>query len=160
MLFRSGCTASNIYFANLFNISKKRASEIVTTLSRKERIGIEYIRDTLTMEIRIRVCTPIGIPIPKKVKEIDKGIEKSKNKKVNISKRESNSPSISIDDFLEQIEFLKIKYKGYDYEDAIENFTDYWTQPLMKNPEQVLFQDNKAWKTGYQFEKWIKNEKN
>lgn len=76
-----GCVASNAYFAGLFQISKKRASEIINSLSRKKLIGIEVFRDTLTREVRERVCTPIGIPIPQKVKEITKDI----NKKDNIS---------------------------------------------------------------------------
>jgi hypothetical protein len=60
------CSASNAWFANLFGISKKHASQILNTLSRKKRIGIQIYRDRVSGNIRKRVSRIIGIPIPKK----------------------------------------------------------------------------------------------
>src|SRR5690554_503113 len=39
------CSASNAWFAKKFGISKKHASQILSNLSRKKRIGIQIYRD-------------------------------------------------------------------------------------------------------------------
>ncbi|WP_297093978.1 helix-turn-helix domain-containing protein [uncultured Draconibacterium sp.] len=74
------CTASNAYFAKLFGLTKKRISAILNDLRRKKRIGILVKRDRVSSEVEMRVCTPIGIGIPKKAEEIEKPIKKDYKK--------------------------------------------------------------------------------
>jgi hypothetical protein len=59
-----GCTASNYYFANLFGLTKKHASVIINSLSRKKRIGILKKTDTLSRIIRIPHPEKNGKGIP------------------------------------------------------------------------------------------------
>ena len=56
-----GCFASNSYFADFFNISKSRCSQIITSLKRKEYIKVDLIKDgKLTVKRVVRILnTPI-----------------------------------------------------------------------------------------------------
>lgn len=75
-----GCTASNAYFANFFGLTKKHASVIIQSLSRKKRIGILIKTDTLSRIIRIPYPEKNGKGIPKKTDHIIKNNNKVDNK--------------------------------------------------------------------------------
>ncbi len=49
---KDGCYASNDHFSNFFNLSKNRCSEIITSLSKKGYISIDYIYKEGTKQIR------------------------------------------------------------------------------------------------------------
>jgi hypothetical protein len=58
-----GCYASNAKFAEFFNLSISRVSEIISGLAEKGLVSVEQIRDGVrVVERRIRLATPFGIP--------------------------------------------------------------------------------------------------
>ena len=58
-----GCYASNARFAEFFNLSISRVSEIISGLAEKGMVSVEQIRDGVrVVERRIRLVTPFGIP--------------------------------------------------------------------------------------------------
>ncbi|WP_341520732.1 helix-turn-helix domain-containing protein [Pseudomonas sp. G.S.17] len=58
-----GCFASNARFAEFFNLSISRVSEIISGLAEKGLVSVEQIRDGVRIvERRIRLATPFGIP--------------------------------------------------------------------------------------------------
>lgn len=58
-----GCFASNARFAEFFNLSISRVSEIISGLAEKGLVSVEQIRDGVrVVERRIRLVTPFGIP--------------------------------------------------------------------------------------------------
>ena len=48
-----GCYASNNYFARFFKLSPGRISQLITTLSKKQYINVEYIKNGKEIESRI-----------------------------------------------------------------------------------------------------------
>lgn len=52
---KSGCYASNKYFAEFFGLSKNRCSEVIKSLEKKKLITIKYIRDEGKKSIKKRV---------------------------------------------------------------------------------------------------------
>ena len=52
-LDNDGCWASNKYFADFFNISKGRCSQVISSLEKKNLISIEFIREDKVIKKRI-----------------------------------------------------------------------------------------------------------
>lgn len=71
-----GCYASNDHFSNFFNLSKNRCSEIITSLSKKGYISINYIYKEGTKQIEKRIMHISKIKYFG-IRDIDRGIRNS-----------------------------------------------------------------------------------
>lgn len=80
----NGCFASNEYFANFFDLSKNRCSEIIKSLEKKGFIEIEYVykKNKKSIEKRIiKIIRNIEYPIRKTeegIRNIDEGYSKNR----------------------------------------------------------------------------------
>lgn len=106
------CTATNKYFAELLGVGNKRASEIINSLSRKKRIGIDIHRDRDTKEVKERVCVFLGGGIPGNMEEI-KDIFNS----INIKKEFHQIVT-------EWLDYKKSKKQPYESIKSIQIFVD------------------------------------
>jgi len=139
------CSASNSYFANLFGITKNRASIILSTLYAKKHIGISIFRDTLTSQIVRRVCVPTNKGISENSEVIIKSIIKKDNKE-SIEKIQSEfltSLNPFISDFGQK---------------TVNDFFKYWSEPN-KSKTKIRYQLEKTWDSKRRLEKWKENEK-
>ena len=60
-----GCFKSNRQFAEFFQLSVSRVSEIISSLAKKGSIRVEHVTDgPRVAERRIFMATPFGIPKP------------------------------------------------------------------------------------------------
>ena len=73
---KDGCYASNDHFSNFFNLSKNRCSEIITSLSKKGYISIDYIYKEGTKQIEKRIIHISKIKYFG-IRDVDKGIRNS-----------------------------------------------------------------------------------
>lgn len=79
---KEGCYASNDYFADFFNLSKNRCSEIINQLAKKEylKVNLIYKQGTKAIEkriININKSKYLGIrDIDRGIRETDRGIRK------------------------------------------------------------------------------------
>jgi len=98
--------ATNRWLASFFGLNQKYVSEILNTLSRKNRIGIQIFRDTLSRNIRKRVCSFIWTGIQKKPEVYNK-----ENNKEEITKFITNPDFAPI--VTEWLEYKKSKGQTY-----------------------------------------------
>ena len=141
-----GCYASNQYFADFFNLSTSRISEIVNSLVEKKYITSTLIYEGLQVKMRI-LKTKLVFGKPKGgIRKNEGGYsEKAKDNNTLI-----NNTSIYIKDF----ENLLNPYKellSTNYQD----FFDYWTEPNVKG--KLRFQCEKFFDIKRRINTWNKN---
>lgn len=71
----NGCFASNAYFAEFFQLSKNRCSEVIKSLENKNLISVKYIREDGKKNIEKRVIRVIDKP-KSGIRETDRPIRK------------------------------------------------------------------------------------
>ena len=123
------CNATNSWFAKFFGMNKKYASEVLNSLSRKNRIGIQLYRDRVSRNIRKRVCRIIGIPIQKKPEGTYKGHNKESYIKSYI-KDEKFFPVIT-----DWLNYKKDKNQNYKSDQSIKKMIDKLSEYSEGNPE-------------------------
>lgn len=110
-----GCFASNSYFAEFFNISKGRCSQIISSLSEKKFISVELQREGKQIVKRVVRILNRGIKNSKQpIKNIDRGYLEYCEESNTVNNTSNKSiPSIS-----EFLEYVKTKSKDFK---TIEN---------------------------------------
>ena len=118
-----GCYASNQYFADFFNLSASRISEIVSSLVEKKYITSKLIYEGLQVKMRILKTTKVfGIP--------NRGIRKTEggySEKAKDNNTIFNNTHIYKEDF----EKLLIPFKEL-LDNNYQEFLDYWSEPNSK----------------------------
>lgn len=109
----NGCYASNDYFADFFNLSKNRCSEVIKKLEKKGFLSISYIYSTDRKNIEKRVIklfekanTPIR-KVDRPIRDVDKGYsEKGEENNTLLNNTINNKEDIP---FKEIINYLNLK---------------------------------------------------
>jgi hypothetical protein len=151
-----GCYASNQYFADFFNLSASRISEIVSSLVEKKYITSKLIYEGLQVKMRILKTNKVfGIP-NRGIRKTEGGYsEKAKDNNTLIN----NTSIINNKLYNEKDAFVN---RVNDYKDKLGNqyqsFLDYWTEADAKG--KMRYQDQKFFDIGRRVGTWIKNSKN
>lgn len=107
-----GCFASNKYFADFFDLSKSRASQIISSLLKKKYIMAEYIREGKEIKKRVlRVAPGVFNKLNRGIKNIKQGY---------LGNYEDNNTDNNNTDYticiVEIIDYLNLKAKkSYKY---------------------------------------------
>ena len=141
-----GCYASNQYFADFFNLSASRISEIVSSLVEKKYITSKLIYEGLQVKMRILKTTKVfGIP--------NRGIRKTEggySEKAKDNNTIFNNTHIYKEDF----EKLLIPFKEL-LDNNYQEFLDYWSEPNAKG--KLRFQCEKFFDIKRRINTWNKN---
>lgn len=141
-----GCYASNQYFADFFNLSASRISEIISSLVEKKYITSKLIYEGLQVKMRILKTTKVfGIP--------NRGIRKTEggySEKAKDNNTIFNNTHIYKEDF----EKLLIPFKEL-LANNYQEFLDYWSEPNAKG--KLRFQCEKFFDIKRRINTWNKN---
>jgi hypothetical protein len=141
-----GCYASNQYFAEFFNLSASRISEIVSSLVDKNYITSKLIYDGLQVKMRILKTSKVfGKP--------KGGIRKTEG---GYSEKAQDNNTILNNTYIykDNLDNLLIPYKellGNNYQD----FLDYWAEPNAKG--KLRYQCEKFFDIKRRINTWNKN---
>jgi hypothetical protein len=141
-----GCYASNQYFADFFNLSASRISEIVSSLVEKKYITSKLIYEGLQVKMRILKTNKVfGIP--------NRGIRKTEggySEKAKDNNTIFNNTHIYKEDFEKLlIPFKEILANNY------QEFLEYWSEPNAKG--KLRFQCEKFFDIKRRINTWNKN---
>jgi hypothetical protein len=151
-----GCFASNKYFAEFFQLSPSRISELVSQLVSKGYVTTFLLYDG--KQVKQRILTPT-VPIRKReqgIRKVEGGYsEKAKdnNTLINNTSIINNKLYNEKEAFLNRLETQKDKL-GNQY----QSFLDYWTEADAKG--KMRYQDQKFFDIARRVGTWIKNSKN
>lgn len=149
-----GCFATNKYFAEFFQLSQSRVSEIINSLVTKGYIttfllyeGKQVKQRTLTMTIPIR-------KIDEGIRNTEEGYsEKTKDNNTILNNTNKKNIYNHKEAFVNRVDEFKDKL-GNQY----QSFIDYWTEANDKG--KMRFQDQKFFDMGRRIGTWTKNAKN
>ena len=152
-----GCFASNKYFAEFFQLSPSRISELVSQLVSKGYITTFLLYDG--KQVKQRILTPT-VPIRKLeggIRKTEEGYsEKAKGNNTLINNTSINNTNKLYNDkeaFVKRLDELKDKL-GNQY----DSFLSYWTEEDAKG--KMRFQDQKFFDISRRIATWTKNSKN
>jgi hypothetical protein len=152
-----GCFASNKYFAEFFQLSPSRISELVSQLVCKGYITTFLLYDG--KQVKQRILTPT-VPIRKLeggIRKTEEGYsEKAKDINTLINNTSINNTNKLYNDkeaFVKRLDELKDKL-GNQY----DSFLSYWTEEDAKG--KMRFQDQKFFDISRRIATWVKNSKN
>lgn len=122
-----GCYASNKYFADFFNISKGRCTQVIKSLERKGLVEIEYERDGKEIVRRIiRVVNKLSTLVNKlstPVNKLNKGSKKTKQGYLE-NDEESNTKSNNTKSNNTSEDPLSSDLDHIPYKDIIDHLND------------------------------------
>jgi hypothetical protein len=149
-----GCFATNKYFAEFFQLSQSRVSEIINSLVSKGYIttfllyeGKQVKQRTLTMTIPIR-------KIDEGIRNTEEGYsEKAKDNNTILNNTNKKNIYNHKESFVNRVDEYKDRL-GNQY----QSFIDYWTEANDKG--KMRFQDQKFFDVARRIGTWVKNAKN
>ena len=148
-----GCFATNKYFAEFFQLSQSRVSEIINSLVSKGYITTFLLYDGKQVKQRTLTMT---IPIRKSdegIRKTEEGYsEKAKDNNTILNNTNNNNIYSPKDAFVNRVNELKDKL-GNQY----QSFIDYWTEANDKG--KMRFQDQKFFDLSRRIATWTKNSK-
>lgn len=149
-----GCFASNKYFAEFFQLSPSRISELVSQLVSKGYITTFLLYDG--KQVKQRILTPT-IPIRKReqgIRKTEEGYsEMAKDNNTILNNTNKKNIYNHKEAFVNRVDEFKDKL-GNQY----QSFIDYWTEANDKG--KMRFQDQKFFDMGRRIGTWTKNAKN
>jgi len=141
-----GCYASNQYFADFFNLSASRISEIVSSLVEKKYITSKLIYEGLQVKMRILKTTKVfGIP--------NRGTRKTEGG-YSENAKDNNTIFNNTHIYKEDFEKLLIPFKEI-LANNYEEFLEYWSEPNAKG--KLRFQCEKFFDIKRRINTWNKN---